>query len=1034
LIVAVLLAPYLIDVEAYKASLIRAVKEATGRELVIDGPMKLSLWPEPRVSAQRVRFANAPGTQGAQMLDVRWVGVSPSWLALLTGRVAVGRLTLYQPTIILETDADGVPNWRFQPGAGAVQPEGDPAAGFHLAIGTLRVVQGTVSYTNPKTRRTFKAEQVQATASVRSFDGPFSIAGQATVNGVPLSLDLSVSEAKSDGHDAVFYLKVANGTLGFKGVASAIKPDAAIKGHLSVTSGLLTDFIANVVQATGQPQPRFEGSITDVFTFEGGIEYSPTRIALTDFKMSLGGETASGSVALEAGKTPSITGRVVLPKVDVETWLALLATPSAFLPAAPAPKPGSLSPFPPEMEVSLSLDVAEVLYRKGTLRDVAVALEIHKGVITVPRLKAVLPGDLVLQAKALATGELSLAGPNLRDSLAWLGVDTSRVPEGRLQGIELRSKLASTANGVQLSDLVINLDDQHATGSGSATFGTPLTLSASLHFDRLDLDPYLPLDARPAVASSTPNPMAAPTPSAPTAAAPVFGLKVKAAEVVLRKETLTGVEGDLSLQGNLLKLNSVRIASLLGARLDAKGSLVDFATAPRFDLAFNAAMPDADKVLAYVGLPKFANGKIGAVTASAGLAGTVDALAVRNASVSLLGSTARATGTLALGQNFRFDLSSFDLQTPDASRLLAVATGRTHAGIGAITAEGAFKGDAGRAGFDGDITALGTPMKGHIDATLGQRPSITANLRVPGTLDLDQWLGVSNTPPAAGPAATTVPPGAAPPASPPIAVVPRAASGKPIDLAALRAFDATLTLETSAVEVASLTVLYADLQASLKNGLLKIGKLTGQFYGGAVDFAGTIDATQQALALHLEGSLQGIHLGEMLRGAAGTNNFGNEHLKVAIDGKISVMDIDLRGSGSTPQQIRDSLSGRGHLTGYLYPSVSAGSLGLASFATAIGSVFSTEMGFGSAVLSSFIEHKSDIAGEVLLSGNTLALRNQKVQGQNAIALVNSRNSLTSATTDTEIALDTGRQGPADYVMTVKGPLASPTMTTRAGPH
>src|SRR5215475_9447348 len=93
LIVAVLLAPYLIDVEAYKPSLIRAVKEATGRELVIDGPMKLSLWPEPRVSAQRVRFANAPGTQGAQMLDVRWVGVTPSWVALLTGRVEVGRLT-----------------------------------------------------------------------------------------------------------------------------------------------------------------------------------------------------------------------------------------------------------------------------------------------------------------------------------------------------------------------------------------------------------------------------------------------------------------------------------------------------------------------------------------------------------------------------------------------------------------------------------------------------------------------------------------------------------------------------------------------------------------------------------------------------------------------------------------------------------------------------------------------------------------------------------------------------------------------------
>ena len=42
----------------------------------------------------------------------------------------------------------------------------------------------------------------------------------------------------------------------------------------------------------------------------------------------------------------------------------------------------------------------------------------------------------------------------------------------------------------------------------------------------------------------------------------------------------------------------------------------------------------------------------------------------------LLGGTMHATGTLALGQNFRFDFSSFALQTQDASRLLAVATGR----------------------------------------------------------------------------------------------------------------------------------------------------------------------------------------------------------------------------------------------------------------------------------------------------------------------------------------------------------------------
>ena len=86
LAVAVVATPYLVDVESYKPSLIQAVKDATGRELVIDGPMKLSVFPMPRISAQQVHFANAAGATGAQMIDVRWIGASPSWLALLQGR------------------------------------------------------------------------------------------------------------------------------------------------------------------------------------------------------------------------------------------------------------------------------------------------------------------------------------------------------------------------------------------------------------------------------------------------------------------------------------------------------------------------------------------------------------------------------------------------------------------------------------------------------------------------------------------------------------------------------------------------------------------------------------------------------------------------------------------------------------------------------------------------------------------------------------------------------------------------------------
>jgi hypothetical protein len=1044
LLAAAVAAPWLVDVEAYKPALVQAVKEATGRELVIDGPMRLRMFPVPRVSAQRVHFANAAGAAGAQMLDVRWVGASPSWWALLRGDVEIGRLTLYQPTIVLETDADGVPNWQFKPGAGASQAAGAPAEGFHLAIGELRIVQGTLSYTNPRTHQTIKAEQVEATAQVRSLQGPLAISGKATVNGVPLSLDVSMSERKADGHALAFALQVLSGKLDFKGRVSALTADGHLEGHLAVTTGVLTDFIAAVVRAGGQAAPKFDASVVGRFTFDGGIELTPTRLAITDFKMTMGAETASGTLAFEQAATPSLKGRVALPRIDLEKWLALLVRPGAFQPAQPAAnktpapaKPTSLSPFPAAMDVSLALDVAEAVYRKGTVRGLVVAVEIHKGVITVPQLKAVLPGDMRVQATVEASGELSVTGPRLRETLAWLEIDPSGVPADKLQRLDLKSRLAATANGVQIADLVVELDDQRATGSASMAFATPLALAATLQADRFDLDAYLP--AAPAATPSGPlTPLVgnAATPSAATAsvaiatlipaappppdpATPVFAFKAKVAKLTFRKQTLGGVEGDASVQGNLLKVNAFKVADLLGAKADVKGSVTDFAAAPRYDLTFNATLPDADKVIDYAGLPKFANGKIGAASASGGVSGTLNALALRNVSATALGSTAGMTGALALGRNFRFDFSTFNLQTQEAGRLVAAATGQPPAAIGAISASGALKGDSQRTAFDGSLTALGTAMTGHVDTTLGERPNINVSLRVPGTLDLDNWLGLSPGAPAASSPA-------------PASQAPRATTGKPIDLAALRGFNASVRLETSAVEVASIKIAYADLEATLRGGVGTISKLTGQFYGGAVDFSGTVDAAKNALTVDLKGSLQGIYFGEMLRGTAGTNSFGNDTLTVAVDGKINVMDISVRGSGRTTEEIRDSLTGHGQVSGALYPTVAKGSLGLASFATGVGSIFSTEMGFGSAVLSAFVNHQSNISGEVTIANGTVSLNDHTVQGQNAVAQITSRTSLAAATTDTTIALDTGRRGSADYVVTVKGPVSSPTMTTRGG--
>jgi uncharacterized protein involved in outer membrane biogenesis len=1036
-----------LDVDAYKPALTDAVKQATGRELVIDGPLRLTLLPVPRVSARSVHFANAVGAKGAQMVDVQWVGASPSWWALLQGRVEVGKLILYKPVVVLETDANGVPNWEFKPGAGAEQPAGAPSEGLHLAVGKLNIVDGTLSYTNPQTGHTIKAEQVQATASVGSFQGPFTIGGTATVNGVPLSLDVSVNAPRDDGaHDAKLELKVQSGRLTFDGRVSAIAPDATINGHLAVSTGGLTDFIAAVVRATGESPPAFDTSVVGSFAFDGGIEVSPAQIALNDFKASLGGDSAAGTLALTYGKQPTLKGKLSLQKVDLDKWLALLSQPGVFLPKpAPAAKPAAksspkpaapmagLSPFPPELDVDLDLGIAETAYRKGTVRDLAMALQIRKGVIAVPRLKATLPGEMAVQADATvdaagkASGTFSLAGSKLRETLAWLEIDTSGVPEDRLQSLSVKGKLGSTAGSLNVTDATVELDGQPAKAGGTLTFGPPFMVSATLAVDRFDLDAYMPKSIEP-MAQTAPAPPA--QAMASDKSTPKFQLKSKVGKLIYRRETLSGVEANATMQGNLLTLDGIKVANLLGAKLDLNGTIADFASRPRFNLTFNATMPDTERLLDYAQLPKFINGKIGPSSASGGVAGTLDALTLRNTTVTMLGATATATGALKMGDQVSYDFSHFAIRTADAGRLIAAASGRPPTtSVGAIAANGSLKGTDKRAIFIGELDALGAKTQGTLDATLGPRPHINAKLKVPGTFDVDQWLGVSAHAP--DQAVRALPAAGAAPL--PVRKA-GAATAKPVDLSGLQSFDATISLETSAMSIASLKVTYADLDATLRKGVLKISKLTGQFYGGAVDFTGTIDASGKTVAIDLTGSLQGIYFGEMLRGTAGSNTIDNPNLAVTVDGKLSATGIRITGRGNSPEEIRNSLTGTAGLSGFVYPVVTRGSIDFARFATGVGSLFSSNMAFNAAMLQGFVNRENPIQGRVSIGGGAVTLQNPTIAGANTTATIAGRTSFATETTDTVVSINTGNDRTlSDFVINVQGPLAAPTVTTGKGP-
>jgi uncharacterized protein involved in outer membrane biogenesis len=1007
LLVAALVAlPALIDVNSYKPLIVSQVKTATGRDLVIDGPISLSLLPMPTVSVTGVKFFNAAGSKNANMVEVKSVTVKPSLLALLGGSIEVSEVTLVEPKIVLEINAEGKPNWEFAPSVAEAKPAAaKPGTPRPLSLGQLTIDNGTLIFSDSKAGLSVVADKANFTASVGSIDGPYSLAGDASINGAPLRLDLAVGARGSNGHTADLALQAGGGKLGFKGTLSELGVAAKISGAATASADSLTTFVGTLVKLAGQPEPVLPPLLAGRFSFDGGIDVSQTAFAARDFKMALGQDSGSGSLSVALRPRLAVEGRIAVPKLDLDRWLAALEQPApAAAPAAPGAPPANAPAATSQsllgdLTAKLAFEIGELIYNKQPVRNVVLDIDARGGAVAVPKLTATLPGDMVLQAQSTltgdaarpgVTGQFSLVGPKLRETLSWLAVDLSAVPPSKLQKLSLRGRMSSTGGNVQVSDAVFELDDLKGSGGVTVTFTVPLSIVTSVSLDTLDLDSFLvPVTAqqKPAAASGASAP-----PSALALVGPSVGLKAKVARLIYNKEAIQGVDVDVALQGSTLRLNDVKVSNLGGARLAVRGTVANYsAPQPRVDIAFNFEAPDMSRVLKVAGTTAPAG--LGAVSASGGVAGTVEQLTLRDLNVNAMGQSVKATGTLAL--------------------------------------PGASKGAPQSAAYKGNLVLNGQALDGSIDARLTGRTTINADLRA-SVLDMDRIGG-----------------GAGAPARP--AGRGQAAAAKPIDTAPLRSVDGSLKLVVGTLVSPPLRIGNADLAASLKDGILTIQHFKGSLYGGSLALAGTVNATRPALSFDFKGDANNIILGEMLRSTSGTNQFGSA-IKVTVDGKLNANGITLRGGGTTSDQIRASMAGGAQLGGHIFIGADRalqmlGSMAAGAASTVIDQTLGNMLGAVgqrgmsptsmlnaiSLVLNRFVNHDSPIGGQIDIAGGVLTDKGLTVQGNRATARISTRTNLGASTTDTTVNFYIAEDGSAPYlVTTARGSMSSPSLNVSRG--
>ena len=368
IVAALIVVPFFIPVDTYKGKVIALVKDETGRDLRIDGPISFSLLPSIALEANNVSFSNPPGASTPNMMQLKTLDVKLKLAPLLHGAIAVDEFKLVDPTIDLEVDKAGRPNWTFEapakPGAApapaapaqpppAAQPPATaqaPAASSggelsSLSLGDVSIVNGQATYLDQRDGQKQVVSEVNMQLSLPSLAGPFNAKGSAVWNGEKVSLTLAMDnpgKLQTGGSSAVG-ITIASSPLNFD-----------FKGNATGATLAKLTGITNVAVPSVRGLAKWVGSTFSApgtgfgaLSIKGNFDKEGSKIAFTDASLSLDQINATGALTLDtSGARPHLTGRLDADKLDVNPYLPPETPAGSAAPSAPAAAPGAAKPAP----------------------------------------------------------------------------------------------------------------------------------------------------------------------------------------------------------------------------------------------------------------------------------------------------------------------------------------------------------------------------------------------------------------------------------------------------------------------------------------------------------------------------------------------------------------------------------------------------------------------------------------------------------------------------------------------------------------
>lgn len=306
-----------LDVNQYKGELIKAVEQATGRELQIGSDLQLALSLIPTVVVENVKFSNASWGSKPEMVSLNKFEIEIALLPLLSGSVQVNRLILLEPDILLEINKKGLANWEFtgKKTAETASPASESEAALPtIIINEIHIENAKILYKDGVTGQETKLTIENIDLKSKGDNEPLSLILKAAYNEIPIEVNGTIGRLKkladNDNYPLDLMIHVSDASIGLKGMIARPMDGTGLDIDLSFN----VDSLSKLSKLAGNDLPKV-GPVS----FTGKLADSKDSYSIKMMQLLLGKTDLSGDIVVNSsGKQhPAINAKLSSNLIDL---------------------------------------------------------------------------------------------------------------------------------------------------------------------------------------------------------------------------------------------------------------------------------------------------------------------------------------------------------------------------------------------------------------------------------------------------------------------------------------------------------------------------------------------------------------------------------------------------------------------------------------------------------------------------------------------------------------------------------------------